>query len=203
MISRNRAYNVTSVARDRPGTLVLGQIGLAILELGLPVAVLAWWLFYRLYSRGELARNADRKALRRGLREIRKATKKSAGAEVGILQKKWMKFGGGFYGVAALWTLIVMEVTGAVSTAMNPSVLLASLDKGVFSFVVDFLVNQFLTFVAALIWFTYWNSHSDAFFTWILAAYGGYLVGLRGRPDRRYRNRHRCDAGVVFDSSGA
>lgn len=158
--------------------LVLRQIFLAILELGLPVAVLAWWLFYRLYSRGELARNADRKAMRLGLREIKKATKKSAAGDVGILQKKWMKFGGGFYGVAALWTLIVMEVTGVVSAAMNPSSLLASLDKGIFMFVVDLLVNQLLTFVAALTWFTYWNGHEDAFFTWIFVAYGGYLAGL-------------------------
>ena len=35
---------------------MLSELPRAILEIGLPVAVLSWLLFYRLYSRGELAR---------------------------------------------------------------------------------------------------------------------------------------------------
>ena len=35
---------------------MLSELPRAILEIGLPVAVLTWLLFYRLYSRGELAR---------------------------------------------------------------------------------------------------------------------------------------------------
>ena len=42
---------------------MLSELLYAIVELGLPVAALSWLLFYRLYSRGVLARDADRKAI--------------------------------------------------------------------------------------------------------------------------------------------
>ncbi|MBS0302936.1 MAG: hypothetical protein JSR16_12330, partial [Proteobacteria bacterium] len=51
---------------------MLSELPRAILEIGLPVALLSWLLFYRLYSRGELARDADRKAIGASLKSIRK-----------------------------------------------------------------------------------------------------------------------------------
>lgn len=85
---------------------MLSELPYAILELGLPVAALSWLLFYRLYSRGELARDADHKSIGAGLKSIRKTEKESRLTSDSMLHAKWMKFGGGFYGVAAAWTLI-------------------------------------------------------------------------------------------------
>ena len=152
----------------------------AVLELGLPVAGLSWLLFYRLYSMGDLARDADHKAIRAGLKAIRKTTKrqKSNAPGTSILHKKWMKFGGGFYGIAALWTLIVIEVSGVVTTVLHPAGLQAMLDKGLIAFIVSLIVNQILTFVDALIWITWWPGEEGGLIVWFTVAYVGYLAGL-------------------------
>ncbi len=158
----------------------------ATVELGLPVAALSWLLFYRLYSRGELARDADHKTIRSSLKQIRQAHKKSKASSHSILDvsvdtllhAKWMKFGGGFYGVAALWTLIVMEAGGIVSTVLHPSSLEYMFRDGLIGFIVTLLVNQFTTFVQALLWFSWWPGPGKGLFGWVAVAYVGYLAGL-------------------------
>ena len=40
------------------------------------------------------------------------------------LQKKWAKFGGGFYGIVAFFTYIVVEVIEIITTISNLAVLL-------------------------------------------------------------------------------
>lgn len=150
----------------------------AAFELGLPVALLSWMLFYRLYASGELARDADRKAIRSGLKAIRKTTKKAGKASRDVLHNKWMRFGGGFYGVAALWTFIVMEAQGVISMVLHPSSIESLFDDGILGFVIHLIVNQITTFVNALVWFSFWSDKGHTILIWILVAYGGYLLGL-------------------------
>ena len=159
-------------------SLVLSHILVAVLQLGLPVAAISWMLFYRLYVTGELPRDADKKAIRKGLKQIRKASKKAATRSSNLLHNKWMKFGGGFYGVAALWTLLVMEGQGVVQTVEHPGSLVGMFDDGIVDFVVQMLTNQITTFVNALVWFGFW-AERVGFFTGVLVAYGGYALGLR------------------------
>ncbi len=149
-------------------------------ELGLPVAALSWLLFYRLYSRGELARDADHKAIRSNLKEIKRATKESDSHADSLLHTKWMKFGGGFYGIAALWTLIVIEVGGVLSTIVHPSSIEQMFHGGPIDFIVNLLVNQFTTFIQAITWITWWPSEQHGRVGWmaIVVAYVGYLAGL-------------------------
>ena len=150
----------------------------ATVELGLPVAALSWLLFSRLYIRGELARDADRKAIRSSLKQIRQASKKSKIPADSILHTKWMKFGGGFYGVAALWTIIVIEASGIASTIAHPSSLEKMFHGGLIEFVVNLVVNQFTAFVQALVWFTWWPGKEHGPLVWIAVAYVAYLAGL-------------------------
>ncbi|MGA9335638.1 MAG: hypothetical protein WBV39_15265 [Rudaea sp.] len=151
----------------------------ATFELGLPVAALSWLLFYRLYSRGELARDADRKAIESSLKQVVEASKKSDTPADSVLHAKWMKFGGGFYGVAALWTLIVIEASGVLGTLADPSsTLKAMFSHGLIEFIVSLLVNQFTTFVQALIWFNWWPDKQHDLAVWVAVAWLGYLAGL-------------------------
>ncbi|MGA9421579.1 MAG: hypothetical protein WBW61_04400 [Rhodanobacteraceae bacterium] len=148
--------------------------------LGLPVAALSWLLFYRLYSRGELARDADHKAIRSSLKQVKQATKESGAHADSLLHAKWMKFGGGFYGVAALWTLIVIEGGGVLSTIAHPSSIEQMFHGGPIEFIVNLLVNQFTTFLQAILWITWWPGEEHGQVGWmaLVVAYVGYLAGL-------------------------
>ncbi|HKI75364.1 MAG TPA: hypothetical protein VJ998_11990 [Pseudomonadales bacterium] len=161
------------VANLDPSNLLL-----ATFELGLPVALLSWLLFYRLYSSGELPRDVNSKAIRASLKQINKARKKIDKKRRDVLHTKWMKFGGGFYGVAALWTFVVMEVGGIVATLAHPSSIEGMFSDGLLRFMVQVIVNQITTFVNALLWFSYWGDKGHGIFLWGVVAYGGYVLGL-------------------------
>ncbi len=150
----------------------------AVVELGLPVAALSWLLFYRLYSRGELARDADHKAIDASLKEIKKSQKDSEEKSDSLLHTKWMKFGGGFYGVAAAWTFIYIDVSGIVGVILHPSVIPEMFHNGIIQLIVQQMTSQITTLVDAAIWFTWWPARGHGPVVWFVVAYVGYMAGL-------------------------
>ena len=157
---------------------MLSELLRAAFELGLPVAAMSWLLFYRLYSRGELARDANRKAIHASLKEIRKAEKGSKQASDSMLHAKWMKFGGGFYGVAAAWTLIVIEASGIIDVIAHPSTVEQMFHNGPGELVAKQIASQVSTFVDAAIWFAWWPGKGQSPVVWIVLAYVAYIAGL-------------------------
>ena len=150
----------------------------AVFELGMPVAAISWLLFYRLYSRGHLARDADQKTIDASLKTMRKAEKESKETSDSVLHTKWMKFGGGFYGVAAAWTLIYIEASGIVGVVLHPSVLKTMFDKGLVNLITSQITGQVSTFVDAAIWFSWWPGKGHGPVLWFVVAYVAYMAGL-------------------------
>jgi len=67
-------------------------------------------------------------------------------------------FGGGFYGLTVLWTLLA---------------------NGIDALIVNLVLSQPGNVVAALLWFCYWPDGSDASVViWVGTAYAGYLLGI-------------------------
>ena len=150
----------------------------AAFEMGLPVAALSWLLFYRLYSRGELARDADHKSIDTQLKAMRKVEKESEKHSDSILHAKWMKFGGGFYGVAAAWTLLYIEASGVVGVVLHPSVVMETFHNGIVHFITQQIASQITTLIDAAIWFNWWPERGHGPLMWFAVAYAGYLTGL-------------------------
>ncbi len=144
----------------------------------MPVAALSWLLFYRLYSRGELARDADRKAIGASLKSIRKAQKESKSTSDSLLRTKWMKFGGGFYGVAAAWTLIYIEASGVIGVVLHPSTVQDIFRDGIGGFIAQQISGQVSTFVDAATWFNWWPGRGHDPIVWFGVAYVSYIAGL-------------------------
>jgi hypothetical protein len=156
----------------------VSELPLAILELGLPVTALSWLLFYRLYSRGELARDADHKAIDASLKTIRKAEKESKETSDSVLHSKWMKFGGGFYGVAAAWTLLYIEANGIINVVLYPSVMKDMFNKGLVDLIKNQITGQITTLVDAATWFSWWPGKGHGPVVWFVVAYVAYIGGL-------------------------
>jgi len=157
---------------------MLSEFLRAALELGLPVAALSWLLFYRLYSRGELARDAGHKAIHANLKEIKNAQKVSDEPSDSLLHAKWMKFGGGFYGVAAAWTLLFIEASGIVDVMAHPSRVEQMFRNGPGDFLAKQIAGQVTTLVDASIWFAWWPGKGQGPLVWVAVAYVAYLAGL-------------------------
>ena len=150
----------------------------ALLLLGLPLAALSWLLFSWLFSNSDVDRKADGKTLNASLKKLRKEQSKRSRSrsKAEFVFDKWMWFGGGFYGLAGVWTFAVIEISQFFSFLFNVSAWAELFAGGLVNTIVQFLLNQLFNMLQGLLWFSYWPSES--MLLWILVAYLGYLVGI-------------------------
>jgi hypothetical protein len=147
----------------------------SIFALGLPVFLMTWYLFRRLYERGELQAGIDNDERSKQLKSI----KKQKSGRDNLLHRNWMKFGGGFYGTTAATTLVCIEFLDMWQFVFQFPGWSTLFEGGPIAFLVGLLVNQIQNFIQAALWFTYWGQHDGSLLLWIAAAYGSYLLGLR------------------------
>jgi len=93
------------------------------------------------------------------------------------LHSKWMQFGGGFYGVVAFFTYLLIELAEVRDFFANFPDLFRG---GLISMVIHFFIESLQNFIAAIAWPAYWIRRipSDPWM-WILGAYGGYWLGSK------------------------
>lgn len=172
----------------------------ACFKLGLPLAVLSWFLFAWLHRAGRVDISGNQKDIEAELAQLKQARKKDRASlkeklrnaffksEAGqdnkkldqnaeLLLDRWVWFGSGFYGLAAVWTLAVVEVMDLVNFISTFPGFAELFDNGVFALLISFVVNQFTNIYSAFAWFTYWTQHAVGL--WILVAYAGYMIGMK------------------------
>ena len=146
-------------------------------KLGLPVAIGAWLLFTRLYLTGQASPAESEEAVNERIRKADKETKWYA--KKPYWQSKWMEFGGGFYGLAALWTLIILELQELWWLLGNMEVIDKIFSQSIVSTFVELIINQINNFVAAITWFLYWTDGGQEIGLSFLVTYGGYMLGMQ------------------------
>lgn len=134
-------------------------------------------MFNWLYGAGQLSRNAGHKAIRQQLEHIKKSHKTNKAKSGNYLYRQWMMFGGGFYGLAVLWTLISIEVVELISFLLNFD-LQELMADGFVAMLLNFIAAQVNNIVTSVVWFTYWPEGDQPILPWILMAYAGYLMGI-------------------------
>lgn len=157
----------------------------SFLVLGLPVMLMTWYLFRRLYERGELQVGSDNDTRNKQLKSIKK---QKSGRE-NLLHRNWMKFGGGFYGTTAATTLLCIEFIDIWQFVFHFPGWSTLFEDGPIGFLIGLLLNQIQNFIQAALWFSYWGDGDGSIFIWIAAAYVSYLLGLRaaGKPLSEWR----------------
>ena len=108
-----------------------------------------------MFISGELDRQSDRKGIERGVKKIKasfKDEKKRTFAEkskTDLVFEKWMYFGSGFYGLAALWTLVVIEVSELIGFVFNFPGFDVLFGDGLIAFLFNLAMNQLSNLVSA------------------------------------------------------
>lgn len=163
---------------------LLVEIFWALIMAGLPIGVftlaLVWWALHQ----GHFEESLDTKALEREMQAMVKANKKNRKEDrvsQHPIQKKWAKFGGGFYGIVAFFTYIVIEVIDITTTITNFGGFIGfvkQLDVGV---IINMLIEALTNFITAMVWPVYWMGRieTDQVWIWFVVAYGGYWFGLK------------------------
>ncbi len=158
-----------------PGLFNLLDLLLAVLLLGMPLVVLSWLLFSFLFESGEIGRDADHKLISERVKQLKKSTEKSL-KKSNVLYKKWMWFGSGFYGLAGLYTLAIIEIRELIGFLFNLPQLSSMLADGLVEALLQFLINQLGNIIQAFLWWNYWPA--DSVLVWLVVAYLGYWLGV-------------------------
>jgi hypothetical protein len=94
--------------------------------------------------------------------------------------EKWFSFGGGFYGLVALYTWLVVEWNEVWDFLVDLPGIVFSFDIGsLISLVINFFIESLMNFITAIAWPMYWLGVADNPWVWIVVAYGGYWLGIK------------------------
>ncbi len=168
----------------------------ALFKAALPLGILSYFLFHWSLASGRLGDITGRKAFKSELKRMRREAKaaKKAGqkhASANPLHNKWLKFGGGFYGLVALWTFAVIEAREVYDFFMDFTGLSGIVEQLGLGLVIEFFVNSLINFIKAIGWPGYWPQvlNSERILLWLILAYAGYWAGIRAARWQNVTNR--------------
>jgi len=172
----NRPIDSRGRARQNPEAMIL-EFLIALVKAGLPVGatafLLTWWAL----------RNGYRDDVE-GLRDVERQVKASAKdkarkKQADLLHRKWLTLGGGFYGVVAVLTWLVIEAGDLADLFGSLGGLAAFFDHLSVRMLVGLVIEAIKNSFFALAWPVYWmqDFRGEHLWAWFVAAYAGYWAG--------------------------
>ncbi len=160
--------------------MTIMDVLVAVFTAGLPLFLLSFALVSIALHRGWLVGESV-KALQGGIEALGKSQKnKDSRRTFDPAVGQWFKFGGGFYGLVALYTLLLIELKDIASFLSGIGSLLLDFDPGaLIGLVINLVIESFMNFVAAITWPVYWLSSSGNPLVLLLFAYAGYWLGIK------------------------
>lgn len=151
----------------------------AVFKAGLPVGLASYALVWWALKNNHLGSVVSMKDLKGKVKRLAKDKKSKAKADP--IHKKWLAFGGGFYGVVGFLTYVVVEI-GEIRDFIvqfeSIRVFISEISTDMF---IALFVDALKNFIVAIAWPVYWMSdiRSDHIWIWFAVAYGGYWAGAR------------------------
>jgi len=151
----------------------------AALFVGIPVGMFSFLMIYLAYSKGYLSTDIEIKHAFKNQDDESSTLSKKHKKSLLFLHSKWVTFGGGFYGLIALATFVVIEVTQIVNFWRGVRSFSDITDLFSISSFIGMIVDSFVNMIKAALWFGYWPSELDAkhFIIWVFVAYLAYRIG--------------------------
>lgn len=114
-----------------------------------------------------------------GLKKIKHQLKVEKFSWHKLVMSKWVAFGGGFYGVMAVLTYLVVEFREVVDFLTSEESVLATIAALGFGDLISFFINSLMNFIAAIAWPVYWMNkvEGQSIWVWFLVVYAGYVSG--------------------------
>jgi len=151
----------------------------ALFIVGFPVGLFSFLMFYFAYKKDYLSTETCLKDAFKNNDAQQSKLSKQQKRDLQFMHSKWVTFGGGFYGLIAVLTFVVIELNQIISfllsvTGWQDIAALFSIQA-----LIAMFVDSIMNMIKAAIWFTYWPSllPESNFLLWVLVAYIGYKVG--------------------------
>ncbi|GAA6205085.1 hypothetical protein [Thalassotalea sp. SU-HH00458] len=151
----------------------------AVIFTGLPVYAFSFLMVFFSYQKGYLSTNvAFKNAFDKNDENPSQLSKKNK-KNLPFFHSKWVTFGGGFYGLIAMLTFLIIEILQIVNFWLGVSRWKDVTDLFSIGALIAMFVDSLKNMITAAIWFTYWPNKLPAshFILWILICYGCYRAG--------------------------
>ena len=152
----------------------------ALFKLVLPVAILSFVMVSWALENGHLNGNSKVRALKKEMKALSK-DKSGVKRKQNPIHRQWTKFGGGFYGIVALYTFGLVEWDELRNFIANFGGFVAFIKQFGLDTLIEIFVEGIKNFVAAIAWPLYWMREFDSgqFWIWGGLAYVAYWLGAR------------------------
>lgn len=167
-----------------------------LFKLALPVFGLSFLMVWWALRKGMISETQGVRALSKEIDAMGKARKKDKKdnkknkkdkkdmkkpARVNPVHDKWLKFGGGFYGIVALYTYGLIEWREISDFISNRGGIVEFFSDISINLLINIFINGLVNFIAAISWPVYWIAEFGAERIWIWGgiAYAGYWLGMR------------------------
>lgn len=153
---------------------------MAVLKVGLPLlaltTVLVGWALRSGTLRGDTVSDVQRDIESLGKRR----SDKKDPQKLNPVHEKWFTFGGGFYGLVAFYTWLLIEWADVADFLGGLGRIVVRVDiGGLISLLINLLIESIMNFVAAIAWPVYWIGEAERPWLWVLTAYAGYWGGIK------------------------
>jgi hypothetical protein len=169
-----------------------------LLKLALPVGGLSFLMVWWALRGGVLSSQESVRALSKEIDALSKARKKDRKekkkpAKVNPVHDKWLKFGGGFYGIVALYTYGLIEFREIRETIAGLGGIREFIGSLSINLLINMIIEGLMNFIAAISWPLYWMSEfgSGQIWIWMVIAYGAYWLGIRAA--QHFINKEQSD----------
>lgn len=167
----------------------------AILFVGVPVCAFSFLMIYYAYLKNYLSTDVEFKHAFKKEHQQHSTLSKEHKKNLQFFHSKWVTFGGGFYGLIALLTFMVIELLQIVNywlsvTSWQDVTALFTLGA-----IIEMFVDSIINMVKAALWFTYWPDvfNTPNFILLVIIAYLGYQYGAKLAKDYVLKQRE-CEA---------
>jgi len=153
----------------------------AIILVGIPVGAFSFLMLYYAYYKGYLSTDVELKHAFKHHDDQQSTLSKKHKKSLLFLHSKWVTFGGGFYGLIALLTFIVIELLQITNFWLNVEGWHDITALFSFQAIIAMFIDSLLNMLKAALWFTYWPDvfNTNNYIVWILIAYIGYRFGAK------------------------
>ena len=171
----------------------------ALLTGGLPLFILSFAMLSWALHHGRLT-GATVKELQSNLEALRKAQKsKNSRQRIDPATNKWLRFGGGFYGLVALYTWILVESGEVVGFVSGLGDIVFNLElRELVGLLVRLFIESIMNFVVAISWPVYWLREAKEPWLLLFVAYAGYWLGLQAAQRASENDRFSVALETIF-----
>lgn len=169
---------------------MIQEFFIALFKAGLPVGVVAYLLVWWALRNGYLGAAESVKEIEKEVKLLVKD--KESPKEGDPVHRKWLAMGGGFYGVVAMLTYLVVEVGEILDFISDFDGFDAFISSISVSMLIGLIIEAVKNSFIAIAWPLYWLSdiHSQYIWIWFVAAYAGYWIGS-SLATRGFREREK------------